>query len=99
MKNAYAVKLTEQRRRESAERSIFTLQMASDAAILAANQVFGAGPKRAKQFHETMQQIFFEIVKMTTEDTTDIEYTKQRLDEALHRVLGENFQPWDKRYS
>ena len=46
-----------------------------------------------------MQQFFFEIVKMTTEDTTDIEYTKQRLDEALHRVLGENFQPWDKRYS
>lgn len=60
---------------------------------------FGAGPKRAKQFHEAMQQFFFEIVKMTTEDTTDIEYTKQRLDEALHRVLGENFQPWDKRYS
>lgn len=59
MKNAYAAKLQAQWRRESAERASFTLQMASDAAILAANEVFGAGPKRAKQFHEAMQQFFF----------------------------------------
>lgn len=40
MKNAYAAKLQAQWRRESAERASFTLQMASDAAILAANEVF-----------------------------------------------------------
>lgn len=97
-KNAYLKSIQEAIDKKLAERSLFTLQMASDAAVLAANDIFGAGEERAAKFHKAMTDYFFKICKMTTEDSKDIEYTKVKLDEALERVLGKNFEPWDVRY-
>ena len=98
MKNAYAAKLQAKRQKEINDRVMFTMQMASDAALLAANDVFGAGAERAVRFHDAMQRYFDEILTMTHEDTQDIEYTKAKLDGALRRILGDKLQPFDQRY-
>ena len=97
-KNEYLRRVQAKCREETAAKNSITLQMAVDAAVLAANEVFGAGSKRAAQFVCKMQEYFMTIINLTLEDSRDMEYTKARIDNALETILGENFTPWDDRY-
>ena len=78
-----------------------TLQLAQDAAMIAANEVLQMGPGRAKEFALAFTEAVNDIGKMMFEDQQDDKefvYTKARVDRRLKEICGENFQPWEERY-
>lgn len=78
-----------------------TLQLAQDAAMIAANEVLQMGPGRAKEFALAFTEAVNDIGVMMFEDQQDDKefvYTKARVDRRLEEICGENFQPWEERY-
>ena len=78
-----------------------TLQLAQDAAMIAANEVLQMGPGRAKEFALAFTEAVNDIGTMMFEDQQDDKefvYTKARVDRRLKEICGENFQPWEERY-
>ena len=78
-----------------------TLQLAQDAAMIAANEVLQMGPGRAPEFAAVMRDTVNDIGTMMFEDQQDDKefvYTKARVDRRLKEICGENFQPWEERY-
>lgn len=78
-----------------------TLQIAQDAAMIAANEVLQMGPGRAKEFSLAFTEAVNDIGKMMFEDQQDDKefvYTKARVDRRLKEICGENFEPWEERY-
>lgn len=100
MKQSYFKKMVdaEVARRMNESRPVHT-QMCLDAAMLAANEVLKMGPTYAESFAAAFSQALMEIAEMTVSDTRDLEYTKDKLDARLQKIVGEKFQPWDERYS
>lgn len=77
------------------------LQMCCDAALIAVNDVFGAGPTRAQRFRKAFQDNVNEIARMTVDaakDDDEIVYVKAKLDERLKQICGDEFKPWEERY-
>lgn len=80
----------------------FTMQWCADAAILAANEVFHRRGKMLVEFHNAFIRYSHEIANMTLDDAKgdkSLEYTKAKLDGRLKELLGEDFVPWDERYT
>ena len=78
-----------------------TLQIAQDAAMIAANEVLHMGPGRAKEFAMAFTEAVNDIGTMMFEDQQDDKefvYTKARVDRRLKEICGENFEPWEVRY-
>ena len=78
-----------------------TLQLAQDAAMIAANEVLQMGPGRAKEFALAFTEAVNDIGTMMFEDQQDDKefvYTKARVDRRLKEICGENFVPWEERY-
>ena len=78
-----------------------TLQLAQDAAMIAANEVLQMGPGRAKEFAMAFTEAVNDIGVMMFEDQQDDKefvYTKARVDRRLKEICGENFVPWEERY-
>ena len=79
-----------------------TIQMCSDAATIAANNVLGMGAGRAPKFQQDFIDTFNQIIHMTVvddKDDPDMEWTKSKVDERIRKIVGdENFVPWDERY-
>ena len=78
-----------------------TLQIAQDAAMIAANEVLQMGPGRAKEFALAFTEAVNDIGTMMFEDQMDdpeFVYTKARVDRRLKEICGENFVPWEERY-
>ena len=78
-----------------------TLQLAQDAAMIAANEVLQMGPGRAKEFALAFTAAVNDIGVMMFEDQQDDKefvYTKARVDRRLKEICGENFEPWEVRY-
>lgn len=98
MKNAYARKLQIAMEAKAARREMTALQMAKDAALLAAAEVFHMGPGRVPAYSAAFDAALHDIAKMTVEDTKDMEYTKTKLDQRLRQICGEHFVPWEERY-
>lgn len=94
-KNAYAIEL---QKKKALERHV-ARQMVADAAVIAANQVFGAGEKRCAEFMETLRSVMDEISQLIYGDTPDIEYSQTVIDRRLREILKDHFEPWDERYS
>lgn len=77
------------------------VQMCCDAAVIAANDVFCAGPVRVKRFISAMASSMNEISTMildAAKDDPDIVYAKAKLDERLKQICGDEFKEWDERY-
>lgn len=77
------------------------MQMADDAALMAADDVFDVNEYSAQNFHE--KHIYY-VNKMphmaVVEDKDDpcMEWTKETIDRRLLKIVGkENFVPWDDR--
>lgn len=98
MKNDYAKRLQQEMKRQMAARQHIAIQMAKDAAMLAAHEVLKMGPGRACTFSAAFDQALREIAKLTVEDTPDMAYTKTKLDDRLKEICGAGFVPWDERY-
>ena len=78
------------------------MQLAEDAAFMAANEVLGLGAGRAKAFGDAFVKYANEIAELVVEDSKsdkDIEYAKAVLDRRIREIVGEeNFSPFDERY-
>ena len=79
---------------------LVAIQMCEDAALMAANDVFHCGPKRAEPFCLAMGQYLNTMMKMVADDTKDLEYSKTIVDERLVKIVGqEKMRWWDQRYT
>ena len=82
--------------------SIDEMQLAEDAAFMAANEVLGLGSGRARAFGEAFVRYSNEIADLVVEDSKaddDIVYAKTVLDRRIREIVGEdNFSPFDERY-
>lgn len=79
----------------------FAFQWCADAAILAANEVFQRKGEKIVEFFNAFVRYSTEIAEMTMADAKydkSIDYTKGKVDERLKDILGESFDPWEKRY-
>lgn len=78
------------------------MQLAEDAAFMAANEVLGLGAGRAWAFGEAFVKYANEIAELVVEDSKaddSIEYAKVTLDRRIKEIVGEdNFSPFDERY-
>lgn len=78
------------------------MQLAEDAAFMAANEVLGLGAGRAKAFGNAFVKYANEIAELVVEDSKadrDIEYAKAVLDRRMREIVGEeNFVQFDERY-
>ena len=78
-----------------------TLQLAQDAAMIAANEVLQMGPGRAPDFAAVMRDTVNEIAGVMLDDQKDDEkfaYTRGVVDRRLKKICGEHFVPWEERY-
>lgn len=100
-KNAYLSRLQAQKAAELHFQRKFTTQWCADAAVLAANEVFGRRGEKLVEFHNAFVRISHEIAALTLDDAKDdrsLEYTKAKLDARLKELLGDAFIPWEERY-
>ena len=78
-----------------------TLQIAQDAAMIAANEVLQMGPDKAPEFAAAMRDVVNEIADVMLKDQKDDEkfaYTRGMVDRRLKKICGEHFVPWEERY-
>lgn len=76
-------------------------QMVTDAAVLAAHDVFQLGPGRAAKFLAAIRKYTNEIASMLVEDgktDRDYIYTREKVDARLKQICGDKFIPWEERY-
>ena len=89
----YAAELTAYRR--------FTRQYCFDMMMIAANEAFGFGEERLKKLADAYDQVRLEYADIVIEDAKDdngVAYSKDKLDQKLQQIMGENFRPWEERY-
>jgi hypothetical protein len=101
-KSGFLAKMQAQKAADIKFHRYFTMQWCADAAILAANEVFHRRGKTLVEFYNAFIRNAHEIAQMTLEDAQadkSLDYTKVKLDEQLKAILGEDFQPWEERYS
>lgn len=59
----------------------------------------GLGKKRLTQYANDLQEIFAEYADIWNGDDPDTEFARAKLDEKLRQIFGEDFHPWEVRYS
>ena len=78
------------------------LQQASDAALMAIDDVFDVNAYSAEKFHTAHINYVNDIAKLFIEDSEsdpDCVFSKTDIDRRLMQIVGsENFTPWDERY-
>lgn len=78
------------------------MQLAEDAAFIAANEVLSLGSGRARAFGEAFVKYANEIAELVVEDSKaddEIVYAKAVLDRRIREIVGDdNFSPFDERY-
>lgn len=78
------------------------MQIASDAALMAADDTFDVNAYSAEKFHAAHIKYVNDISQLTiddSEDDRDIIFTKTDVDRRLLQIVGkDNFISWDERY-
>lgn len=100
-KNAFLARQEARTRALCNEQRLFTIQQCADMLLIAANRAFGFGPVRLRRLLNEYQTVFNEYACMALDDGADdpdIIYTRAKVDEALRRICGEWFVPWEARY-
>lgn len=78
-----------------------TLQLAQDAAMIAANEVLQLDPGRAEEFALAFMETINDIGILMHDDQKDDKdyiYTRGVVDRRLKKICGDKFQPWEERY-
>lgn len=78
--------------------SAFYRQAMCDLAVLVLGQDFKFTPDRLLKFCQSLDKLHDDFCDVFNEDSKDIEYSKHTMDEALKKVCGEYFIPWEERY-
>ena len=87
-----------------AEQTFPRLAIGLDSAMIAAHEVFGMGPKRAKQFDTAYKNAMDELSRLFTMDADEnndaaLTYAKAKRDELILSIVGpELFVPFDQIY-
>ena len=87
-----------------AEQTFARLAIGLDSAMIAAHEVFGMGPKRAKQFDTAYKNAMDELAGLFTMDADEnndaaLTYAKAKRDELILSIVGpELFVPFDQIY-
>ena len=87
-----------------AEQTFPRLAIGLDSAMIAAHEVFGMGPKRAKQFGTAYKNAMDELSRLFTMDADEnndaaLTYAKAKRDELILSIVGpELFVPFDQIY-
>ena len=76
----------------------FTRQLVMDQAALILNRDFGFGAERLMRFNAAMVEMYGEYADIWNTDTSDVEYSKTKMDMALKQIYGDLFVPWEVRY-
>ena len=86
------------------------VQIAKDAAMMAAADVFQCGPGRAEKFSKAIDAYIIDLLTAACQEVaetenargkteTDIYVTRTKTDERLRQIFGaEKFRPWEERY-
>ena len=78
------------------------MQQASDAALMAIDDVFDVNAYSAEKFYLAHVKYVNGISNLLIEDSKcdqDLVYSKADIDRRLLQIVGaENFAPWDERY-
>lgn len=75
-------------------------QMMADAAVIALNREFGFGADRCARFMDALSEAADDMAKLIIEDTDDTIYSREKIDQLLLDIVGEdNFTPWEERYA
>ena len=74
-----------------------------DCALLVLNDEFGFGPERLKRFNTALDAEMKKWWQVTAapkpgDKTSEIGYIRSKFDEALKRVCGDKFVPFEQRY-
>lgn len=87
-----------------AEQTFARLAIGLDSAMIAAHEVFGMGPKRAKQFDTAYKNAMDELAGLFTMDADEnndaaLTYAKAKRDELILSIVGPDlFVPFDQIY-
>lgn len=94
-------RLLEVERVNNRRKLLLGMQMADDAALMAADDTFDVNEYSAEKFHERYVYYVNKMSHMAVvEDAEDpdMEWTKATIDRRLLQIVGEkNFVPWDER--
>jgi hypothetical protein len=78
------------------------MQLAEDAAFIAAHKVLRLGPGRAREFGETFVKVCNQLATLVVDDSKgdgELVYAKSVIDRTLREIVGDdNFVPFDERY-
>lgn len=100
--SAFAMAVNREVKRQIADQTRSRMQLAQDAAFIAANEVLGLGAGREREFGEAFCRACNEISELVVEDSKsdrEIVYAKHTLDTRIASIVGEqNFVPFDERY-
>ena len=78
-----------------------TLQLAQDAAMIAASEVLQVDTGRAEEFALAFMETINDIGILMHDDQKDDKdyiYTRGVVDRRLKKICGDKFQPWEERY-
>ena len=87
-----------------AEQTFARLAIGLDSAMIAAHEVFGMGPKRARQFDTAYKNAMDELAGLFTMDADEnndaaLTYAKAKRDELILSIVGPDlFVPFDQIY-
>ena len=100
--SAFAIAVNREVKRQIGQHTRARMQLAEDAAFIAANEVLGLGAGRAKEFGETFCRVVNELAALVIDDSQsdrDMVYAKHVIDTRLAAIVGDdNFGPFDQRY-
>ena len=100
--SAFAKAVDREVNKQIAEYTRARMQIAQDAAFIAANEVLQLGAGRAREFGEAFCRAVDEIAELVVTDSKDdreIVYAKHIIDTRIASIVGEqNFVPFDVRY-
>ena len=100
--NAFLTAVNKEVRRRMDRYEVSRMQMAQDAAFMAANEVLHLGPARAYEFGAAFIKYANEIANLIATDAKDdknVEYAKTVIDRRLLPIVGEElFVEFEERY-
>ena len=98
-KNALLLRIEREKHAAALEAHRFTRQLMCDLAFISLNRTFGLGSKRLTEWANDLQALYEEAADLWNGDTYDTEFTRAKIDERLKQIFGDDFHPWEQRYS
>lgn len=93
MQAQYELAMQKQRR--------FCLQQSRDMMLIAAHDEFGFGQDRLRRLASAFDAVFLEYAQMVVDDAKGdkaIVYSKEKVDQRLKEICGDDFVAWEERY-